>query len=142
MKLRLAAIAAALAMTGCASYNAQPYTTLADSQIAIKQSGTNGGGFYGANAAHPLENPNPFTNFIELIAILLIPASLCFAFGRSVKNNKQGVALFVAMAICLVVALGVIVASECIAPAQLLSIGTQTPAVRTFRRSGETYHPS
>ena len=101
----------------------------AASQIAIKQSGTNGGGFYGANAAHPLENPNPFTNFIELIAILLIPASLCFAFGRSVKNNKQGVALFVAMAICLVVALGVIVASECIAPAQLTQHGVVSAAL-------------
>lgn len=67
------------------------------SQVAIKQLGTNGGGFYNANSAHPLENPNPLTNFIECIAILLIPAGLCFTFGRIVGSRKQGVAFLVTM---------------------------------------------
>lgn len=62
----------------------------AASQIAIKQSGTNGGGFNGVNSAHPLENPNAFTNLIEMISILLIPAALCFTFGKAVKNKKTG----------------------------------------------------
>lgn len=58
----------------------------AASQVAIKQSGTNGGGFYGVNSAHPLENPNAFTNLVEMISILLFPAALCFTFGAAVKN--------------------------------------------------------
>ncbi len=84
----------------------------AASQVAIKQSGTNGGGFNGANSAHPLENPNAFTNLIEMISILLIPAALCFTFGSAVKNKKQGVAIFAAMFICLCFALGCIAVSE------------------------------
>ncbi len=62
----------------------------AASQVAIKQSGTNGGGYMGVNSAHPLENPNAFTNIIEMLSLLLIPAALCFTFGRSVKNEKTG----------------------------------------------------
>ncbi|MEG1862347.1 MAG: potassium-transporting ATPase subunit KdpA [Oscillospiraceae bacterium] len=95
----------------------------AASQIAIKQSGTNGGGFFGTNSAHPLENPNPFTNLIEMISILLIPAALCFTFGRSVKNKKQGVAIFMAMFICLVIALGAIAVSEQAGTPQLAQNG-------------------
>lgn len=95
----------------------------AASQVAIKQTGTNGGGFYGTNSAHPLENPNPFTNIIEMISLLLIPAALCFTFGRNVKNHKQGVALFIAMFICLIMALGVIVFNEQIATPQLAQNG-------------------
>ena len=68
----------------------------AASQIAIKQTGTTGGGYMGVNSAHPLENPNPFTNLIEMISLLLIPAALCFTFGMSIKNKKQGVAIFMA----------------------------------------------
>ena len=59
----------------------------------------------GVNSAHPLENPSAFTNLLEMISLLLIPAALCFTFGRSVKNKKQGVAPFLAMFICLVIAL-------------------------------------
>ena len=66
----------------------------AASQVAIKQTGTNGGGYMGVNSAHPLENPNAFTNLIEMISILLIPAALCFTFGSAVKNKKQGTVLF------------------------------------------------
>lgn len=62
----------------------------AASQIAIKQLGTNGGGFYGVNSAHPLENSTPFSNFLQSIAILLIPAALCYTFGDLVGDTRQG----------------------------------------------------
>ncbi len=96
----------------------------AASQIAIKQTGTNGGGFYGVNSAHPLENPNAFTNIIEMLSILLIPAALCFTFGKAVKNKKQGIAIFMAMFICLVLALGALAVSEQLATPQLSQNGT------------------
>lgn len=95
----------------------------AASQVAIKQSGTNGGGYMGVNSAHPLENPNPFTNLLEMISLLLIPAGLCFTFGRSMKNKKQGVAIFMAMFICLVVALGCVAVAEQAATPQLSQNG-------------------
>ena len=95
----------------------------AASQVAIKQSGTNGGGYMGVNSAHPLENPNAFTNLIEMLSILLIPAALCFTFGKAVKNKKQGVAIFMAMFICLVLALGTIAVSEQVATPQLAQDG-------------------
>ena len=69
------------------------------SQEAIKQLGTNGGGFYNVNSAHPLENPTPLSNFLEVLAILLIPAALCFAFGEMVGDRRQGWAIFAAMAL-------------------------------------------
>ncbi|MFA7276689.1 MAG: potassium-transporting ATPase subunit KdpA [Pseudobdellovibrionaceae bacterium] len=74
----------------------------AASQIAIKQLGTNGGGFFNVNSAHPLENPTPFSNFMEMISILLIPAALCVTFGRMVGDVRQGVAVLVAMTIIFV----------------------------------------
>ena len=67
------------------------------SQVAIKQLGTNGGGFFNANSAHPFENPTPFSNFIEMLAILLIPASLTYTYGRMVGSTKQGWIIFTAM---------------------------------------------
>jgi potassium-transporting ATPase potassium-binding subunit len=69
----------------------------AASQVAIKQLGTNGGGFFNVNSAHPFENPTPLTNFIECLAILLIPAALCYTFGRMIKDTRQGWALLAAM---------------------------------------------
>ena len=69
----------------------------AASLIAIKQLGTNGGGFFNVNSAHPYEDPTPLANFVELLAILLIPAALCFAFGAMVKDKRQGLAVFAAM---------------------------------------------
>ena len=69
------------------------------SQIAIKQLGSNGGGYYNANSAHPLENPTPLSNFLEILAILLIPAGLCYTFGVMVHDRRQGWALFAAMII-------------------------------------------
>lgn len=78
----------------------------AASQIAIKQLGTNGGGFFNVNSSHPFENPTPLSNFLECLAILLIPAALCYTFGRMVKDTRQGWALLAAMAIVFVVFLG------------------------------------
>ena len=69
----------------------------AASQVAIKQLGTNGGGFFNVNSAHPLENPTPLSNLLELLAILLIPAALCFTFGELVSDRRQGWALLAAM---------------------------------------------
>jgi len=69
------------------------------SQVAIKQLGTNGGGFFNANSAHPFENPTPLSNFLELIALLLIPASLCYTFGVMVNDRRQGWVLLIAMTI-------------------------------------------
>lgn len=95
----------------------------AASQVAIKQTGTNGGGFNGVNSAHPLENPNAYTNIIEIISLLLIPAALCFTFGSAVKNKKQGIAIFMAMFICLALALGAVAVSEQFATPQLAQDG-------------------
>lgn len=71
----------------------------AASQVAIKQLGTNGGGFFSVNSAHPLENPTPLSNFLEVLAILLIPAALCYTFGRMVNDTRQGWAVYAAMMI-------------------------------------------
>ncbi len=92
-------------------------------QVAIKQTGTNGGGYFGANSAHPLENPGGFTNLLEMLSILLIPAALCFTFGRAIKNKKQGIAIFMAMFICLCAALGTIAWFEQAATPQLAQGG-------------------
>jgi K+-transporting ATPase ATPase A chain len=84
----------------------------AASQIAIKQLGTNGGGFFNANSAHPFENPTPFTNFLEMLALILLPAALTFTYGRMVKSQRQGWVIFsVMLAVWLVSLLGS-VASE------------------------------
>jgi potassium-transporting ATPase potassium-binding subunit len=69
----------------------------AASQIAIKQLGTNGGGFFNVNSAHPFENPTPLSNFLQVLAILLIPAALCYTFGRMVGDTRQGWAILIAM---------------------------------------------
>jgi potassium-transporting ATPase potassium-binding subunit len=71
----------------------------AASQIAIKMLGSNGGGFFNANSAHPLENPTPLSNFLETLAILMLPTALPFTFGAMLKNRRQGFALFAAMLI-------------------------------------------
>jgi len=74
----------------------------AASQVAIKQLGTNGGGFFNVNSAHPLENPTPLSNFLEVLAILLIPAALCYTFGLMVGDRRQGWALLAAMLVIFV----------------------------------------
>ena len=69
----------------------------AASQIAIKQLGTNGGGFFGANSAHPFENPTPFSNFLELLAIILIPSAIVYTYGVMVGQRRQGWSIYAAM---------------------------------------------
>lgn len=84
----------------------------AASQVAIKQLGTNGGGFFNTNSAHPFENPTPFSNWLQCLAILLIPAALPFSFGRWIQARKHGLILFLAMAAILLAGLGVSLWSE------------------------------
>ncbi len=95
----------------------------AASQIAIKQLGTNGGGFFGVNSAHPLENPNALSNLFEMISLLLIPVACCFTFGYGVRDKRQGRALFLAMLIMLAVFLGIAAVSEASATPQLAQQG-------------------
>ena len=102
--------------------------------VSNEQSGTNGGGYMGVNSAHPLENPNAFTNLIEMISILLIPAALCFTFGSAVKNKKQGIAIFMAMFLCLVVALSCIAVTEQVGPPACTKRRSQYVNGRTGRR--------
>jgi K+-transporting ATPase ATPase A chain len=82
------------------------------SQIAIKQIGTNGGGYYNANSAHPLETPTPLSNFVEVLSILLIGAALCFTFGEMVRDRRQGWAVFAAMSVIFIPLLLVCFANE------------------------------
>ncbi|CAM3373930.1 potassium-transporting ATPase subunit KdpA [Paracoccus nototheniae] len=84
----------------------------AASQIAIKQLGTNGGGFFGVNSAHPLENPTILSNMIQSVSILLIPVAFCFLFGRMVNDRRQGWAIFAAMGVLFVAGLLLINAPE------------------------------
>jgi len=84
----------------------------AASQVAIKQLGTNGGGFFNVNSAHPLENPTPLSNFLEMLAILLIPASLCYTFGLMVGDTRQGWAILAAMTLVFVALIFITVPAE------------------------------
>lgn len=105
--LPLSALLAIVLLSQGVIQNLAPYVTTdsaqvlpmgpAASQIAIKQLGTNGGGFFNVNSAHPFENPTPLSNFAECLAILLIPAALCYTFGCLVKDRRQGWALLAAM---------------------------------------------
>jgi len=100
----------------------------AASQIAIKQLGTNGGGFFNANSAHPLENPTPISNFLEMLSILLIPAALCYTFGKMVGDTRQGWAILAAMTIVLVVALLGAYAAESAGNPRLAALGVDQAA--------------
>ncbi len=82
------------------------------SQEAIKMLGTNGGGFFNANSAHPFENPTALTNFVQMLAIFLIPAALCFTFGETVRNRAQGRTLLWAMTLMFVVAAVLVMMAE------------------------------
>lgn len=84
----------------------------AASQVAIKQLGTNGGGFFNVNSAHPFENATPLSNFIEMLSILIIPAALCYTFGKMVNDTRQGWAILAAMTLIFVVLTGVAVWAE------------------------------
>ena len=95
----------------------------AASQVAIKQLGTNGGGFFNVNSAHPLENPTPLSNLAEMLAILLIPAALCFTFGEMVGSRRQGVALLAVMVIVFVAFLSAAAYAEQQGNPQLAALG-------------------
>ncbi len=82
------------------------------SQEAIKMLGTNGGGFFNANSAHPYENPTPLANFVQMLAIFLIPAALCFVFGRMVGDSRQGWAIFSAMTVLFIAMAAVVLWAE------------------------------
>ncbi|WP_175890720.1 potassium-transporting ATPase subunit KdpA [Burkholderia cepacia] len=82
------------------------------SQEAIKMLGTNGGGFFNANSAHPYENPTPFANFLQIFSILIIPAALALVFGRMIGDRRQGIAVLAAMTVAFVLAIGVEVSAE------------------------------
>jgi K+-transporting ATPase ATPase A chain len=100
----------------------------AASQVAIKQLGTNGGGFFNANSAHPLENPTPFSNFLEMLAILLIPAALCYTFGQMVGDTRQGWALLAAMTLIFLGLLFVCVGAEQYGNPRLPALGVEQAA--------------
>jgi len=100
----------------------------AASQVAIKQLGTNGGGFFNANSAHPFENPTPLSNFLEVLAILQIAAALCVSFGRMVGDRRQGVALLAAMTAVFVALLLPCFAAEQVANPRLAALGIDQAA--------------
>ena len=93
------------------------------SQEAIKMLGTNGGGFFNANSAHPFENPTPLTNFLQMLAMFLIPASLVFAFGRLVGDMRQGWAVLAAMTVLFVVAVLIVTPAEQTGNPQFAALG-------------------
>lgn len=98
------------------------------SQVAIKQLGTNGGGFFNTNSSHPFENPTPISNFLEMLAILLIPIALCYTYGVMVKDTKQGWAILAAMLLIFVPLVFVCVSSEQIGNPVFKHLGIdQTP---------------
>ena len=98
------------------------------SQEAIKMIGTNGGGFFNANSAHPYENPTPLSNFVQMLAIFLIPAGLCFAFGRLVGDRRQGIALLAAMTVMFVAATVAVMSAEQASHPQLAALGVDQAA--------------
>jgi K+-transporting ATPase ATPase A chain len=100
----------------------------AASQVAIKQLGTNGGGFFNVNSAHPFENPTPLANFFEMLAILLIPVALCYTFGRMVGDTRQGWAILTAMTIIFVVLVALGVWAEQSGNPRLAALGVDTTA--------------
>jgi K+-transporting ATPase ATPase A chain len=103
------------------------------SQVAIKELGTNGGGFFGANSAHPFENPTPISNFLELLAILLIPTALCYTFGVMVRDRRQGWAILITMSIIFVPLLFTTVLSEQMGNPALTAMGIdQKPQSQIF----------
>jgi len=100
----------------------------AASQIAIKQLGTNGGGFFNTNSAHPFENPTPLTNFLEMLSILLIPAALCYTYGVMVGDRRQGWSLLIAMTLIFITFLGLAVWAESRGNPDLSSLGVDQTA--------------
>lgn len=115
----------------------QPYTSLEGakqllpmgpvaSQEAIKMLGTNGGGFFNANSSHPFENPTALTNFVQMLAIFLIPAALCFAFGEATGDARQGRAILWAMSVIFVVCVVVVMWAETQGNSHFLTLGADS----------------
>ncbi len=98
------------------------------SQEAIKMLGTNGGGFFNANSAHPFENPTALSNFLQMLAIFLIPAALVLAFGRVAGDRRQGIAILAAMTLMLVLAVVMVTRSEQAGTPQLAALGLDQQA--------------
>ena len=98
------------------------------SQEAIKMLGTNGGGFFNANSSHPFENPTALTNFVQMLAIFLIPAALCFAFGEAVNDRRQGRAILWAMSLIFVVSVAVVMWAELSGNPHFLQLGADSAA--------------
>nr|WP_027468755.1 potassium-transporting ATPase subunit KdpA [Deefgea rivuli] len=98
------------------------------SQEAIKMLGTNGGGFFNANSAHPFENPTPLSNLLQMLAIFLIPAALCFTFGSMVGDKRQGWTILAAMTILFVIAYSVLVSAELIGNPAFSKLGVDSIA--------------
>ena len=98
------------------------------SQVAIKQLGTNGGGFFNVNSAHPFENPTPLSNFLEMLSILLIPAALTYTFGKMVGDTRQGWALLAAMTLVLVLMTGIAINAEAQGNPAFVSMGIDQSA--------------
>jgi K+-transporting ATPase ATPase A chain len=98
------------------------------SQEAIKMLGTNGGGFFNANSAHPYENPSALSNFLQMLAIFLIPAALCFAFGREVGDPRQSWAVLAAMTVMFVIAVVAIMPAEQAGNPQIAALGVDQTA--------------
>jgi K+-transporting ATPase ATPase A chain len=101
------------------------------SQEAIKMIGTNGGGFTNANSAHPFENPTPFSNFLQMLYIFIIPAGLTYTFGKMVKDTRQGWALFAAMSVLFLAGVFVTYGAEASGNPNLTKMGIQTSATDT-----------
>ena len=101
----------------------------AASQIAIKQLGTNGGGFFNVNSAHPFENPTPFSNLLELLSIILIPAALCYTYGMLVEDTRQGWAILAVMLLIFI-------------PFLLLAVSAEQHGNPAIQACGVDTHPS
>jgi K+-transporting ATPase ATPase A chain len=143
--LPLAVVGALLLVSQGCIQNFHPYTKVATvegavqtlpqgplaSQEAIKMIGTNGGGFTQANSAHPFENPTPFSNFLQMVFIFIIPAGLTYTFGRMVKDTRQGWALFAAMSVLFLTGVAVTYAAEASGNPNVSKLGIQTAATAT-----------
>ena len=101
------------------------------SQEAIKMLGTNGGGFFNANSAHPFENPTPFANFLQVLFIFVIPAGLTYTFGKMVKDTRQGWALFAAMSVVFLMGVFVVYPAEQSGNPNLTKLGVEDAATAT-----------
>jgi potassium-transporting ATPase potassium-binding subunit len=140
--LPLSIIATLLYVSQGAIQNLNPYTTVVTvegakqtiaqgpvaSMEAIKQLGTNGGGFFGANAAHPFENPTPLSNFLAMFLIFLIPAALTYTFGKMVKDTRQGWAILAAFCVMFLAGVFVVYHFEQAGNPQLAKLGLETAA--------------